>query len=226
MRSPLRYIGSKNIDLTEYGINNYDTYCEPFGGGFNTGIVLLDSGYTGKVVYNDLDEEVVNFWECLKEDSDRLFDYIVDDGEDNKFKRAAKEFEYRRQLHLNGKLGSNKDVASFLRYDLYLTSLLLKDVEINNNYYSSVMHKINDEKTFLLVDPPYNVKNVGKYYRCNSNEFNHEALFDELKNFKGKWLLTYNDCEDIRELYKEFNVEKKVRTLYSRNYVELYITNH
>jgi len=28
-----------------------------------------------------------------------------------------------------------------------------------------------------------------------------------LKNVKGKFLLSYNDCEIIRELYKDFKIE-------------------
>ncbi|EAH6427856.1 DNA adenine methylase, partial [Campylobacter coli] len=29
-----------------------------------------------------------------------------------------------------------------------------------------------------------------------------------LKNIKGKFMLSYNDCELIRELYKDFNIKE------------------
>ena len=34
--------------------------------------------------------------------------------------------------------------------------------------------------------------------------FNHEQLRDLLHNHKGKFVLSYNNCETIREYYKDF----------------------
>lgn len=62
----------------------------------------------------------------------------------------------------------------------------------------------------------------------------HKRLRDVLKNIKGKFLLSYNDCEEIRELYKDFNIEEIERhnNLVARykdkdkNYKELIIKNY
>ena len=35
--------------------------------------------------------------------------------------------------------------------------------------------------------------------------FDHQLLCDLLKN-RDNWLLSYNDCEVIRELYKDFEI--------------------
>lgn len=39
------------------------------------------------------------------------------------------------------------------------------------------------------------------------NEEQHIKLRDILKNIKGKFVLSYNDDEFIRELYKDFKIE-------------------
>ena len=68
-------------------------------------------------------------------------------------------------------------------------------------------------------------------------EFNiedHKGLKDVLKNVKGKFLLSYNDCEEIRKLYKDFYIDEISRhnnlvTKYDykdRSYKELIIKNY
>ena len=66
---------------------------------------------------------------------------------------------------------------------------------------------------FLFLDPPYYLGSdskmfKGMYPNCNfaihHNGFPHETLRDLLKEHKGGFLLTYNDCPTIRTWYAEF----------------------
>ena len=66
---------------------------------------------------------------------------------------------------------------------------------------------------FLFLDPPYYLGNdstmfKGMYPNCNfaihHNDFEHELLCELLKSHKGGFLLTYNDCDTIRAMYKDF----------------------
>jgi site-specific DNA-adenine methylase len=245
MGSILKYIGSKNIDLSKYNINDFDTYCEPFGGGFNTGLTLIENGYTGRVIYNDLDEKVVNFWECLKEDSDKLYEKIVKlnnllqnyftdeerkstlrlyERSDNKFKRAASEYLYRQYLTIHGLTFNNK-VKTMEKYDIYLASISMGKVEINNTDAKEIIQRIDSDKTFMLIDPPYICDNINNYYRCNSGSFDHKALRDIIYTLKSKCLITYNANDYIRALYKDYNIDESTRIMCGRQYKELYITN-
>jgi DNA adenine methylase len=67
----------------------------------------------------------------------------------------------------------------------------------------------------LYLDPPYfldkdkdNKMFTGIYPMRNipihHDGFNHEQLRDLLYNHKGKFVLSYNNCETIREYYKDF----------------------
>lgn len=64
--SPLRYPGgkSKTIDNIYRRLNKeqLDTFVELFAGGASLGLSLLDAGIINKLVLNDLDPLVANFW--------------------------------------------------------------------------------------------------------------------------------------------------------------------
>ena len=55
---------------------------------------------------------------------------------------------------------------------------------------------------FLYLDPPYLLVRQALYgVKWNTHSgFNHEALA-KLLNSRGRWILSYNDCSIIRELY-------------------------
>ena len=71
-------------------------------------------------------------------------------------------------------------------------------------------------KDFLYCDPPYYL-DEGKMFRgiypqrnfpVHHKGFKHEALRDLLHNHKGCFVLSYNDCETIREWYADFQIIK------------------
>ena len=68
---------------------------------------------------------------------------------------------------------------------------------------------------FFYCDPPYFLEGDSKMFKgiypmrnfpIHHNNFNHELLSECLKNHKGKFILSYNDCEFVREAYKDFKI--------------------
>ena len=68
---------------------------------------------------------------------------------------------------------------------------------------------------FFYCDPPYYIGEDSKMFKgiypCRNNPihhkgFNHELLARLLKNHKGGWILSYNDCDIIREYYKDYDI--------------------
>lgn len=87
--------------------------------------------------------------------------------------------------------------------------------------------KVYDRSTALFYcDPPYH--GTEKYYDVPFTEADHIRLRDTLAAIKGKFLLSYNDDEFIRELYKGFKIESAERdnNLSSGKYKELIIKNY
>jgi DNA adenine methylase len=118
----------------------------------------------------------------------------------------------------------------------------LPTLSVKQGSFEDVIPKHNND--FLYLDPPYYLEKdadnkmfTGIYPMRNipihHNGFNHELLRDLLKEHKGGFVLSYNNCETIREYYKEFelyypswnysmgNGEKRI----GKNRVEAGITN-
>ena len=69
-------------------------------------------------------------------------------------------------------------------------------------------------RDFFYCDPPYLLGEDTKMFRgiypmrnipVHHNGFDHEKLRDLLKNHKGGFILSYNNCARIRDWYKDFN---------------------
>lgn len=77
--------------------------------------------------------------------------------------------------------------------------------------FRDVMPKYQND--FMYCDPPYYIGKDSKMFRgiypmrnipVHHNGFPHEELRDLLKNHKGGFILSYNNCPTIREYYKDF----------------------
>lgn len=87
---------------------------------------------------------------------------------------------------------------------------------VGESDFTNVIEKNPDE--YLYLDPPYfmgrdsdNKMHAAIYPMKNipvhHDGFEHEKLRDLLKNHRGKFIMSYNNCETIREWYKDFRLE-------------------
>lgn len=78
---------------------------------------------------------------------------------------------------------------------------------INDCYYSS-NDCVSGEKRVHFLDPPYYLEKKSTLYGKNGDmheNFDHTKLRKCLGN-KKNWIMTYNDCEYIRNLYSDFTI--------------------
>ena len=87
------------------------------------------------------------------------------------------------------------------------------NLEVNcGSFEDSIVAHTND---FLYCDPPYFMEKSddnkmfkaiypNSNFAVHHNHFSHEKLRDLLHSHKGQFILSYNDCEQIREWYKGF----------------------
>ena len=89
------------------------------------------------------------------------------------------------------------------------------NLKVNKGSFDEVIPNYKDD--FLYLDPPYyldkdkdNKMFKGLYPNANiavhHKGFDHKQLRDLLHNHKGDFILSYNDCETIREYYKDFKI--------------------
>jgi site-specific DNA-adenine methylase len=83
-------------------------------------------------------------------------------------------------------------------------SKLLDNVEIRNSDYKDVIGDEDSDKTLFLIDPPYYIKKVDSYYKCDCKYVYHREIADNIRKINGKFLLTYNISDYIKGLYDDF----------------------
>lgn len=107
--------------------------------------------------------------------------------------------------------------AKNLYKDFSVFSKRLRNVCIENMDFERLMQEYDHEHALFYLDPPY----VGteNYYKTKEKfgVREHRKLADILKNIKGKFMLSYNDCELIRELYGDFNIIQTKEIRYTLN---------
>ncbi len=77
-------------------------------------------------------------------------------------------------------------------------------VVIEHKDFENLIKVYDRPNSFFYCDPPYH--KTEKYYDAEFKTEDHERLKSVLGNIKGRFILSYNDDEYIRNLYKEFNI--------------------
>jgi DNA adenine methylase len=106
------------------------------------------------------------------------------------------------------------DVSKFQRRIEKLEQMKLKNINVQCKRFEESLPLHKDD--FLFLDPPYFLEGdskmfKGMYPNCNfaihHNNFDHKKLCLLLKEHRGGFLMTYNNCSAIRELYKDCKFE-------------------
>lgn len=86
----------------------------------------------------------------------------------------------------------------------------MANVVVDNQDFETLINHYDRPDAFFYADPPY--FSTEDMYAVGFNLDDHVRLRDTLKNIKGKFLLSYNDCPEIRELYNGFSLFDFSRT--------------
>lgn len=86
----------------------------------------------------------------------------------------------------------------------------MANVVVENQDFETLIKHYDRPDSFFYADPPY--FSTEDMYAVGFNLEDHVRLRDTLKNIKGKFLLSYNDCPEIRELYNGFSLFDFSRT--------------
>ena len=86
----------------------------------------------------------------------------------------------------------------------------MANVVVENQDFETLIKHCDRPDAFFYLDPPY--FSTEDMYEVGFGWDDHVRLRDTLKNIKGKFLLSYNDCDEIRELYNGFSMFDFSRT--------------
>ena len=86
----------------------------------------------------------------------------------------------------------------------------MANVVVENQDFETLIKHYDRPDAFFYADPPY--FSTEDMYEVGFGWDDHVRLRDTLKSIKGKFLLSYNDCAEIRKLYEGFAIFDFSRT--------------
>lgn len=204
----------------------YERYIEVFGGG---GWVLFHKPPGNDFeVYNDFNGLLTNLYRCVREKPNELIDalyFVLNSREDfdivkealardspeSDVIRASYFYQLIRYSYASGltSFGSQP-------HDMWGNFPLIEQahrrlskVVVENKDFEKLIRQYDRPVSFFYADPPY--FETEKYYKnVGEDGFkkeDHIRLRDTLMSIEGKFLLSYNDCSFIRELYDAPNIQ-------------------
>jgi len=223
-RSPLRYPGGKTRAvhfITEHFPKGMDALLSPFLGGASIELFIAAKGV--RVLGYDVFAPLVEFWQCAVKTPNELADAVekfyplskedfyqlqkTQTAHKTQLERAAVYYVLNRSSFSGATLSGGMSpehprftLSSIQRLrDFYNPNLFVQQAD-----FTVSLHKHKD--IFAYLDPPYLIKSslYGKKGDAHK-DFDHVALAGTLAE-RHNWILSYNDCEEIRRLYKDFKI--------------------
>ena len=136
---------------------------------------------------------------------------LLENAEVTDVKRAAAFFKLIRYSY-----GSGCTSYSCRPFDvrncfdtIWQASRRLADTVIENKDFEALIRQYDRDSAFFYCDPPY-YETEGHYAVVFRKE-DHKRLRDTLTGSRGKWMVSYNDCDFIRELYAGYFITAVTR---------------
>ncbi|MDO4773010.1 MAG: Dam family site-specific DNA-(adenine-N6)-methyltransferase [Bacillota bacterium] len=254
MNSIIGWVGGKKQlrnEIISLFPENFNMYVEVFGGA--AWVLLGKEKHAKEEVYNDYNKDLVNLFRCVKYHRQELekeleltlssrenFNYFKDllalDGLTD-IQRAA-TFFYLIRLSFGNKGANYATRGKSLKKQITMFRQLatrFEKVVVENKDFEELIKLYDRSDTLFYLDPPY--LGTENYYNNARQKYftseDHIRLKNALSMVKGKFLLSYNDCEVIRDLYSEYDIieVKRKETLSTtgnnkKDYGELLIKNY
>lgn len=204
-------------------------YREPMLGGGSVFLHARNVGFAQTYWVNDLFTELVAFWRTVQDEkkckklmreleelrasfksSEQIKKYFYKAREENPTDpyRMAFLFFFFNRVTFSGttRAGGFSSSASMDRFTASSIERIrhlpqaLRDTKITELDFEQVIREAGKD-VFIFLDPPYFTAN--KLYGRNGglHQFDHEKLAHLLSKTKHKFLITYDDCDEIRKLY-------------------------
>lgn len=233
MKSPIKWKGGKSGSVKTILpiIPEHKCYVEPFFGG---GWIYFAKEKSKVEVVNDINGELVNFFEILRtqeKEFEQRFNYVVKSkelfleyrktiGQETSLSplERAFRFYYVNQNAFSGLIrynqsgGCNSSFAgspdkeaqsSFWDINKIRNAYeRLKETIIEHDDYKAIIKRYDRDYTLFFLDPPY--EGLDKRTYNGENYFNYDELLEQLRNIKGKFILTLNG--GLEDKFKEFNI--------------------
>jgi DNA adenine methylase len=222
--SALTEILEQHFDMTQY-----TTIASPFFGGGSFEF-HLQGRFKKPLLVNDKFSPLYRFWKQVKDDGPALCATLrsilvkgVTKADFAKFREtimsaglsqletAMLYFVINRCSFSGATLsGGFSEEASKKRFTessvKRISELDMTNVSIANQDFADFLDIVHND-AFIFLDPPYYLETSNLYGNNGDmhESFDHQALFNAVTK-KSDWMMTYNNCPYIRDLYKDYTI--------------------
>ena len=238
MNGVIKYPGSK-WRIAKWIIQRFPkhhSYLEPF---FGSGAVFFSKPRSNIETINDIDDNVVNLFRCIREDPEKLSrsayltpyarvvyeDACASEGKDP----YQKAINFMIQLNSgygfrtnDQKVGWKEDIQGRekgyaaidwgnLPNKIIEAAERLKGVQIEHMDAVELIKKFNSENVLIYCDPPYMLSTRRqKQYAYEMENRDHEELLEALKAHKGSVMLSGYESDLYREALSNWHTEQTI----------------
>ena len=218
MKAIMKYPGSK-WSIAQWIVDffpEHHSYLEAF---FGSGAVLFTKERSNIETINDLDGNVVNLFEWIRKDPERLareiyytpyarqiyedafslvpktdFDRAVNFyirlNMGHGFRTTGKKVGWKNDVQGRERAYATQDWCN-LPDKIIAAAERLRGVQIENRPAVDVIRRFNNEKVLIYCDPPYMLETRhGKQYREEMEDSDHEGLLETLLQHKGPAIIS------------------------------------
>lgn len=232
MKTPITYYGGKQrlVSTILPLIPTHRIYCEPFVGG---GALFFAKPPSEVEVVNDINSELINFYEVLQRDYTSLEKEIQISLHSRDLHRKAKVIYQNPDMFskiqrawavwmvsaqgFGGKLDSSfgydrtgttsKKIMHKREGFTWEYGARLQNVQIECTDALRIIRSRDTEETFFYCDPPYVNSDCGHYDGYTIEDFT--MLLHELCSIKGRFLLSSYPLPVVDEYAKEYGWQQK-----------------
>lgn len=224
-KTSLVWVGNKSrmVDMMLDYMPKHRVYIEGFAGSL---AFLLNKPRSEVEMFNDADRDIVNYWECVKENPGLVIKYV---------KKFSRNFVVEKERHFVGLQKDRfmnaahfvlvnrnvlfgdmvKKVPSRLMCDvdelidrMIKNSDRLQGVSAFKGDYLSLCETFDGQAVFVFLDPPYH--GFREYIGGGFNDSDFEKLAEYMRKTESKVMLTINDDEFTRGTFEEFKIVEVV----------------
>lgn len=194
----------------------HKTYVEPFAGAAS---VFWAKEPSAIEVLNDIDPDLMRFYrdisstdKCNISRLAKKFDELKEkDGKLTPCEFLSEvvcSFGNKRKYYVGrGAWGTLSDSACYnnapqFRHYLPEYDERLKSVKLHNKDWQEIVEQYDAPDTFFYLDPPYH--STTRSYKGGEDQL--ARLAEILPSLQGKWLLSYDNCADVRKAFASYNI--------------------
>ncbi len=238
MKAVAKYPGSK-WRIANWIISFFPphhSYLEAF---FGSGAVLFNKSRSNIETVNDIDGNVVNLFEWIKKDPERLayeiywtpyarqiyenayeklptdsleqaVNFYIKLNMGHGFRTTGERVGWKNDIQGREKAYASHDWKNF-PVKIIQAAERLRGVQIENSPAVELIIKFNYRNVLLYLDPPYILsERYGKQYRHEMNDKEHETLLSVILQHKGPAMISGYESELYNNMLKNWHREETI----------------